>query len=333
MRSSSTRATSLRAGLAGLASISVLAVATATAAGPAVATPADHATSEVAAPDINVDDVVAHLEELQSIADANGGNRNTGEPGYQASVDYVQTKLDAAGYETRIQEFETAQGTSYNLIADLPGGDEASTVMLGGHLDSVGAGPGINDNGTGSAALIEIAETYAAQNPDGAQHVRFAFWGAEELGLLGSTHYVESLSSDEASQISAYANFDMLGSPNPGYFVYDDDPSATDLRDDLTELYTAAGTESAYVDVDGRSDHAAFMQAGIPTAGTFSGAEELKTKAEAEMWGGEAGAAYDPCYHSACDTMDNLDTEALDVNADVIAAALWQWTAGSTKSQ
>lgn len=313
---------------AGLATLAALVLGATLLAPPALAEPS--APSVVAAPDIDGAAVVAHLEELQAIADANGGNRSTGEPGYQASVDYVQQTLEAAGYDVRVQEFETFRGTSYNVIADLPGGDTGDTVMLGGHLDSVAAGSGMNDNGTGSAALLEIAETYAAQAPEADRHVRFAFWGAEELGLLGSTHYVESLGAEQADQISAYANFDMLGSPNAGYFVYDDDPLGVELRDDLTELYTAEGTESAYVDVDGRSDHAAFIRAGIPTAGTFSGAEGIMTEEEAARWGGEAGAPYDECYHAACDDLDNVDTAALDLNADVIAGALWQWTDGST---
>ncbi|WP_067430346.1 M28 family metallopeptidase [Nocardioides jensenii] len=280
---------------------------------------------EDAAPDIPVEAVVAHLDELQSIADANGGNRSTGQRGYEASVDYVQAQLDAAGFVTEVQSFSTRAGTSYNLIADWPGGDTTSTVMMGGHLDSVDEGPGINDNGTGSAAILTTALAFAEANPAPANHVRFGFWGAEELGLLGSTHYVDSLSATQVDDLAAYFNFDMLGSPNPGYFVYDDDANGTALRDSLTALYDEAGIESDHIDVDGRSDHAAFMQRDIPTAGTFSGAEGQMTSAQAAKWGGQAGSAFDPCYHAACDDIDNVDTAALDLNTDLIADTLWAW--------
>ncbi|KRF12448.1 hypothetical protein ASG90_15910 [Nocardioides sp. Soil797] len=288
-----------------------------------------HAPSQADAPDIPVEEVMTHLQELQSIADANGGNRSTGEPGYEASVSYVQGQLDAAGFETQVQEFETRYGTSYNLIADWAGGDTAQTVMMGAHLDSVDAGPGINDNGSGTAAILEAALTFAEAQAQGAaapaNHVRFGFWGAEELGLLGSTHYVDSLTDAQVGELAAYFNFDMVASPNPGWFVYDDDPNGTEMRDSLTALYDAQGVDSDYIDVDGRSDHAAFMQRDIPTAGTFSGAEEYMSEEQAQKWGGDAGEPFDACYHSACDDIDNLDTAALDANTDVIAQTLWAW--------
>lgn len=277
--------------------------------------------------DIPVDEVLAHLTELQSIADANGGNRSTGQPGYRASLDYVQQQLDAAGFETEVQSFETYYGTSYNLIADWPGGDVANTVMMGAHLDSVDEGPGINDNGSGTAAILASALAFAESDPTPTNHVRFGFWGAEELGLLGSTHYVDALSSAEVDELAAYFNFDMVASPNPGYFVYDDDANGTALRDSLTAAYDEAGIDSDYIDVDGRSDHAAFMQRGIPTAGTFSGAEEQMTAEQAAKWGGAAGEAFDPCYHAACDDLDNVHTEALDLNTDLIAQTLADWSA------
>ena len=136
---------------------------------------------------------MARLQQLQDIATANGGNRGTGKPGYQASINYVKAELDAAGYTTTVQSFSTIYGTSYNLIADLPGGDMSNIVMAGGHLDSVRNGPGINDNGSGSAGLLETAVTLAESDTPPTKHVRFAFWGAEEQGLLGSNYYVDHL--------------------------------------------------------------------------------------------------------------------------------------------
>ncbi|WP_082563923.1 M28 family peptidase [Nocardioides sp. Root140] len=313
------------AGIATLAAGVALALPGSATALPGGATVDPQPAAVADAPDIPLSAVTTHLEEFQSIAEANGGNRYTGQPGYRASLDYVQAQLDAAGFVTEVQSFSTRAGTSYNLIADWPGGDTTNTVMMGGHLDSVDEGPGINDNGTGSAAILASALAFAQSGAEPANHVRFGFWGAEELGLLGSTHYVDSLSTVEVDDLAAYFNFDMVGSPNPGYFVYDDDANGTELRDSLTASYDAAGIDSDYIDVDGRSDHAAFMQRGIPTAGTFSGAEGTKTSTQAAKWGGQAGQAYDPCYHSACDDIDNLDTAALDLNADLIADTLWAW--------
>lgn len=322
---------STRARLAVLVSVAALTAGGATTVSGAANAEADvvSAPARAEATDIAVDDVMGHLQELQSIADANGGNRSTGEPGYAASVDYVQAQLDAVGFVTQVQEFDTWAGTSYNLIADWPGGDTANTVMMGAHLDSVDEGPGINDNGSGTAAILATALTFAEARADGtaapANHVRFGFWGAEELGLLGSTHYVDSLTEAQVDDLAAYFNFDMVASPNPGWFVYDDDPNGTAMRDSLTALYDETGIDSDYIDVDGRSDHAAFMQRGIPTAGTFSGAEGYMTSAQAAKWGGEANAPFDACYHAACDDIDNLDLEALDVNTDVIAQTLEDW--------
>jgi aminopeptidase S len=282
-----------------------------------------------AAPDIPVADVQAHLAQLQGIADANGGNRAHTQPGFRASLDYVKGALDAAGFTTQLQEFSSG-GTGWNLIADWPGGDENQTMMFGGHADSVDAGPGINDNGSGSAGLLEVALTVAEQNLQPAKHLRFAWWGAEELGLVGSSNYVSSLPQTEIDKIAGYVNFDMIGSPNPGYFVYSsaDQPDGSEAFEKmLTDDYTARGIQTEPITVGGRSDHAAFADAGIPTGGTFSGAEETKTDEQAAKWGGTAGQAFDECYHSACDTVDNLNVDALDKNSDVIADAVWALSA------
>jgi aminopeptidase S len=282
-----------------------------------------------AAPDIPGADVQAHLAQLQQIADANGGNRAHGEPGFRAGLDYIKGALDAAGFTTQLQEF-SAGGTGWNLIADWPGGDENQTMMFGGHADSVSAGPGINDNGSGSAGLLEVALTVAEQNLQPAKHLRFAWWGAEELGLVGSTEYVGSLPQAELDKIAGYVNFDMIGSPNPGYFVYSsaDQPSGSEaIEKMLNDHYAAASIQTEPTVVGGRSDHAAFADAGIPTGGVFSGAEETKSSDQAAKWGGTAGQAFDECYHSSCDTVDNIDATALDANSDAIADAVWTLTA------
>ncbi|WP_424920867.1 MULTISPECIES: M28 family metallopeptidase [unclassified Streptomyces] len=313
--------------LARLRSLPVAALAVAALL--ATAAPAAQATPEAvaAAPDIPLANVKAHLTQLQSIATANGGNRAHGRTGYKASVDYVKAKLDAAGYTTALQQFTSGGATGYNLIADWPGGDPNQVLMAGSHLDSVTSGAGINDNGSGSAAVLEtaLAVSRAQLAPD--KHLRFAWWGAEELGLVGSKYYVNNLATTERSKLAGYLNFDMIGSPNPGYFVYDDDPVIEQTFKDYyagLSIPTEIETEG-----DGRSDHAPFKNAGVPVGGLFSGADYTKTSAQAQKWGGTAGQSFDRCYHSSCDTTANIDDTALNRNSDAVAHAIWTLSAGT----
>ncbi|MDF3299104.1 M28 family metallopeptidase [Streptomyces tropicalis] len=286
-------------------------------AAPAPATP----RAAAAAPDIPVANVKAHLARLQSIATANGGNRAHGRSGNKASLDYVKSKLDAAGFATSVQQFTSSGRTGYNLVADWPGGDTGHVVMTGAHLDSVSAGPGINDDGSGSAATLETALAVSRTGYHPAKHLRFAWWGAEELGMVGSRTYVNGLSAADRSKITAYLNFDMIGSPNPGYFVYDDDPA---LEKTFQDYFTGLGIATEpETEGDGRSDHAPFKNAGIPVGGLFSGADYIKTAAQATKWGGTSGRAFDRCYHQACDTSANIDDTALDHDSDAVAYAVW----------
>ncbi len=206
--------------------------------------------------------------------------------------------------------------------------------MTGAHLDSVTAGPGINDNGSGSAAILEVALAVAATGYQPGKHLRFGWWGAEELGLRGSRFYVNALPATERAKITGYLNFDMVGSPNPGYFVYDGDNSdgvgagpgpagSAAIESTIIAGFTARGVPTRGTDFDGRSDYGPFISAGIPAGGTFTGAEGIKTSAQAQLWGGTAGTAFDPCYHRSCDTTTNISDTALDRNADVIAETVW----------
>ena len=223
-----------------------------------------------------------------------------------------------------------------NLIADSPGGDPHNVIMSGAHLDSVPAGPGINDNGSGSSALIEVAEQVAKLKLP--NKLRFAWWGAEEDNLVGSTFYVTSRTADQLADIEMYLNFDMVASPNYGLFIYDGDGSGFGLigpdgSDDIEALFERYFAErsipSEPTAFSGRSDYQAFINNGVPAGGLFTGAEVLKTAAQAEKWGGTAGVAYDPCYHSACDTIDNLSHEALAINADAIAYVVFLYASGA----
>lgn len=290
------------------------------------------AESELAAPATIQD----HLQKLQEIADANGGNRASGQPGYQASMDYVRAQLDEAGFVTSVQEFNSPSGKTFNLIAETAGGDANKVVMLGAHLDSVRDGAGINDNGTGSAAILQAALNWANNGGKPTNKLRFAFWGAEEAGLIGSTHYVDSLSQADRDKIAMYLNFDMTGSPNAGYFTYDGDDSdgegagpgpdgSAQIEKQLNDSFAEAGVTTEGTDFDGRSDYGPFIEVGIPAGGTFTGAEEIKTPEQAQKWGGTAGEAFDSCYHSSCDTIDNVNNEALAQNLDVINSAVATW--------
>ncbi|MFK0223595.1 M28 family metallopeptidase [Streptomyces vinaceus] len=305
-----------------LAAVTAIAVAGlfASTAPAALAAPTA-ATAAPTPPDIPVANVKAHLAQLQSIATANGGNRAHGRAGYKASIDYVKAKLDAAGFTTTLQTFTSSGATGYNLIADWPGGDPNSVLMSGSHLDSVTAGPGINDNGSGSAAILETALAVSRAQLQPTKHLRFGWWGAEELGMVGSKYYVNSLPAAEKSKISGYLNFDMIGSPNPGYFVYDDDPT---IEQTFKNYYAGIGIPTEIeTEGDGRSDHAPFKSAGIPVGGLFSGADYTKTAAQAQKWGGTSGQAFDRCYHASCDTSANINDTALDRNSDAIAYAIW----------
>ena len=229
--------------------------------------------------------------------------------------------------------------TTENVIGDLPGVNPDNVAMFGAHLDSRIEGPGIQDNGTGSAALLAIADVlgnnkkYTPQNT-----LRFAWWGAEESGLIGSTEYVFNpvfgLTQEEYDALALYLNFDMVGSPNFIYGVYDADestfpapvfvPPGSEALEDLFEAYySIEGIPYEDSEFSGRSDYQAFIDVGIPASGLFTGAEGIKTSEQAAIWGGTAGDQYDPCYHLACDTIDNPSETALDVNVDAIAYAIY----------
>src|SRR5688572_6262127 len=230
-----------------------------------------------------------------------------------------------------------------NVIAELEGRNDSNVVMAGAHLDSVEAGPGINDNGSGSGALLETAVMMGKVKPQNT--LRLAWWGAEESGLVGSTAYVADLSPAERERIAMYLNYDMVGSPNYVFFVYDGDnsdgvgapagpPGSGAIEDVYEAYYTSRGIPYKGTDFSGRSDYGPFIATGvdIPSGGLFTGAEGMKTAQEAATWGGTAGQQYDPCYHLACDTFAGTGSGpgstppgrgpiALEVNSDLIAYA------------
>ena len=218
-----------------------------------------------------------------------------------------------------------------NVIAETRDGDPDNVIVVGAHLDSVGVGPGINDNGSGSATILEIAEQLRKVKP--RNKIRFIWFGAEEHGLLGSEAYVDSLPQSERDKIAAMLNFDMIGSPNFVRFVYDGDlsdseppeggapPGSAEIEELFLDYFESQGLETEPTAFDGRSDYGPFIFAGIPAGGLFTGAEEIKTEEQAAIYGGTAGEPYDPCYHLGCDDIGNLDHTALDQMSDAAAHA------------
>jgi Zn-dependent M28 family amino/carboxypeptidase len=243
---------------------------------------------------------------------------------------YAAAQAGAVVVRAFAQTETNLNAVTTNILADSPTGNPDKVVVVGAHLDSVIPGPGINDNGSGTSTILEIAEEMAELKIRPRQKVRFAFWGAEEAGLLGSTHYVDSLTDNELSTIMANLNFDMLASPNYVRFVYDGDGSDTPVAGppgsaEIEQVFAAhfarqklATDPTAF---DGRSDYGPFIAVGIPAGGLFSGAEGIKTAAQAATYGGVAGDPYDACYHQACDTIRNLNTRALSELGDAAADA------------
>lgn len=219
---------------------------------------------------------------------------------------------------------------TYNVIAQTKGGDQNNVLLAGAHSDSVKAGPGINDNGSGSIALLEIAQQLTKFSVNNA--VRFAWWSAEEVGLVGSTKYVASLSPEELEKITLYLNFDMLASPNYVYAIYDGDGSSFNISgppgsaaaEKLFQDYFTndVGLNHVPTAFNSRSDYAAFAAAGIPVGGLFTGAEVLKTVEEQRLFGGKAGVAYDVNYHGVGDNVSNLSMNAFIQNAKAVAHAI-----------
>ena len=227
---------------------------------------------------------------------------------------------------------------TFNVIAESKHGNPDNVVMVGAHLDSVSEGPGIQDNGSGSAALLEVARQMARTKTN--NKVRFAWWGAEESGLVGSNFYVADLSEEELAKIALYLNFDMIGSPNFVRFIYDGDGSEFGLAGPegsaaieafFQKFYTNRGHAYEATEISFRSDYAAFFNNGIPFGGLFTGAEGIKTDEQAAIYGGTAGEQYDPCYHLACDTFWNVSSPVLNENADAVAVSTLMY-AMSTRS-
>jgi hypothetical protein len=308
---------------------------------------------------VTVDGITAHLEAFQAVATANNNTRFAGSKGHQESMAYVQSVLEQAGYIVTVEPFailrcmdNDATGDSgipstcdtnlisYNVFADTPSGRTDRVIVVGAHLDSVRAGPGINDNGSGAATILEIAvqlQKQKAQLLNNSNAVRFAWFSGEELQLSGSRAYVEQRQTinDDGFKtiptIAAMINFDMLASPNYVRFVYDGDGSDNTNKGPEGSGVIEKMFQDYFVDQDlpvepifigDVSDYYSFSEVGIPVGGIFSGHNWIKTKEEAAIYGGQEGEPYDACYHQACDTIENINRDVLDELSDAAAHAV-----------
>jgi Zn-dependent M28 family amino/carboxypeptidase len=235
---------------------------------------------------------------------------------------------DAAddGTEVRISvDTEVGTATARNVVAQH--GQDGPVVMIGAHLDSVLDGPGINDNGSGVAAVLEIAHLLADAGHPG--RIRVAFWAGEEFGLYGSRAYAAN--GDGLGDVAAYLNLDMLGSVNGVPMVYRNagSPRGSEaIADFLVAWLRAAGVPAETEDLGTGSDHYFFAEAGVPIGGIFSGATEEISAEQAEANGGTAGEPMDPCYHLSCDTIENVDAQRVAAYAQAAAAAAMLLAAG-----
>jgi Zn-dependent M28 family amino/carboxypeptidase len=253
---------------------------------------------------------------------------------YQIGADLVAAYRNGQHPDAHIKTVTFSETrTTWNVIADSPFGDPDRTVVVSAHNDSVAAGPGINDDGSGTAMDLELAKSLGHKGPYPRNHMRFLWVGDEEGGLVGSQFYVDSLTDKQKLKIIAMLDFDMVASPNYARQVYDGDgstfgsdvsgPSGSGFIEGLFDDWFGSQDQATEpIPFDGRSDYVAFTNAGIPAGGIFTGAEKPKTHEEFLLFGGIEGQPLDPCYHQACDTVNNLNLKAFgemkDAAADVV---------------
>ncbi len=323
---------------------------------PAGCVAADYGTKKVTGAIAVVDDTGCSIVDKQNtavaggavgllVASGPGSRKGLFTPGYyqglKVPVAIIDKNADAAlrGTDAPVLltlDAKASMVKSRNVVAQTKTGDTHNVVMAGAHLDTVADSPGINDNGTGVAALLQTAAALGGQ-PQVTNAVRFAFWGSEEAVLAGSTKYVAGLNRDELNDIALYLNFDMLGSPNAGFFTYDGDQSGQPNPDvpantvpvgsagverTLAGYLNLAGIRPADMPLGRASDYSPFLDAGVPIGGTTTGAAQRKTEVQARLWGGTAGVAFDRNDHLPGDTVDNVNRDALAITGPGVAFAV-----------
>ncbi|KAK6581644.1 hypothetical protein PZA11_005341 [Diplocarpon coronariae] len=213
-------------------------------------------------------------------------------------------------------EISTKNVPTKNIIAETRAGDHNNVLMLGAHTDSVRSGPGINDNGSGVIGLLEVAlrlSKFRVQNA-----VRFGFWSAGQLGMLGSTRYVNKLSQPESRKIRLYLDFDTIASPNYVYEVLDGSgltfgrrgaPGSAEVQTLWQDYFKGIKIKTKSVHIGSFGDNLPFFSAGIPIGGLSSGADEIKSHKEFKDHGGRAGEFYDPNHKTSQDRIENINKD------------------------
>jgi aminopeptidase S len=284
-----------------------------------------------------------HLAEFQALAEEHG-DRAAGTPGYEAAAQYIEQELEDAGYESHRQyftfEYRGEEIESFNILAETEAedgeagaADDDTVIMLGAHLDGVTGSPGINDNASGAAALLEAAKTLSAQEGT-TTTVRFAWWGAEEYRRApGSRYYVEDLAENDSEaleNIAAYFNVDMVASPNPVIGVYDATEAdsglevpegSVEVMEVVTDYFEARGQPWMATTWNMNSDQVVFVENDIAVGGLFTGDSGRKTSQQARLFGGTAGQPADPNYDQPGDDLGNVDLAALETMTDAVTHA------------
>jgi aminopeptidase YwaD len=255
---------------------------------------------------IDVANIYEHVSELS----VGIGPRVAGTDGELAAIEYIANQYRQYGLEVEIQPFEFQRGgttyTSHNVIATKKAHknhDTGQIIYVGSHHDSVPGSPGASDNASGVGVNLELARVLSNMQTD--TEIRFVTFGAEEWGLLGSRHYVSTLTEDEKNRSVGMFNFDMVGSKNAGEMIMF---TVDGERNTVTNL-GASSSHRVYEDLTygrvGRSDHQPFHDAGIPAA-AFS------------------YAPLEPEYHRPTDTIDKISIEKLENMANVVGSAVFQ---------
>jgi hypothetical protein len=262
------------------------------------------------------------VEDREATGDRGPVSGTLGAPGVRIPVVAVDADaavaLARAGGRIRVRvDAVSERRAARDVLAELAGTDGDRVVMAGAHIDSVPAGPGLNDDGSGTATLLALAARLGS-GPRPRDTLRLGFWTAEELGLYGSRAYVRGLPATERRRIRSYVNLDMVGSPNAVLETY----GSGDTEAALRRALDARGPVPNAGSIGGASDHAAFQRAGIEVGGVFTGASGRVGAASAERFGATAGRPADPCYHRACDTLQNVDRGSVETVADAVEAAL-----------
>ena len=287
--------------------------------------------------------MMAHLHAFSDIAQNNQGNRAVGTQGGLRSRDYIVALAKQAGYKVQLQSFqnrEKVQGT--NIIVEISGKSTRDSILVGAHYDSVKMGPGINDNASGVAVLLEIMQQFATQKIQPKNTLQLAFWDSEEEGIAGSRAYVQQLTAAQLKTTKAYINLDMVGTQKPEVLVLDADRSTVDeLEQQLKQSDMQAEDYQAVLSgLRAIPSHAGDL-ALEKALNAFYRPREVQPKEDLsiltasdtapflgklpvamisytheQMQGDEL--EFIPCYHKSCDRIDKVDAKSMQLAAHAV---------------